>query len=123
MDKIIDKRNYDHEDPIQQKELKDSLSYIDKKWSTLHTCVKDYRDVLSNTNQFYKLVEEVEVWTEQKVETIRRLISNKKSCQNVKEAEVLDAQIDQNINEANQFKENKIKHLSHLAVKIYGKQF
>ena len=66
VDKLIEKRIIDNTDPTQQKILQDSVSFIDKKWSTLHTCVTGYRDSLATTTLFYKLVEEIEIWTEQK---------------------------------------------------------
>ena len=119
-DKIIEKRTIDHADPIQQKNLQDSLNFIDKKWSTLHTGVKDYRDSLANTTKFYKLVEEVEIWTEHKTETINRLVAKKKECKDLKEAEIIDNQIEENLKDAHTFNETKVKGLNQLANKLYG---
>lgn len=119
-DKIIEKRKIDHADPIQQKNLQDSLSFIDKKWSTLHSSVRDYRDSLSNTTKFYKLVEEVEIWTEHKTETINRLVTKKKECKDLKEAEMIDNQIEENLNDAKKFNETKVNGLNQLANKLYG---
>ena len=54
---VMQQRRVDHEDALQQQELNEMLNQIDTKWSSLHVCVKDYRDALANSNSFCKLYE------------------------------------------------------------------
>ena len=124
VDSIMQKRRVDHEDAKQQQELNDMISQIDTKWSSLHVCVKDFRDALANSNSFCKLYEEIELWTNQKTQIIEKLyVSIKSECVDVRELEFLIAQINRNIDDIKQFNETKIKHLTQLSVQLYGSFF
>ena len=87
---------------MQVRELQESLALVDKKWAELHGCVREYRDTLAETSRFYKLVEEVEVWTETKTETINRLVEEKKECGEAQAAEAIERRIDDNMEEVMQ---------------------
>jgi hypothetical protein len=120
VDKVIEKRSLDNADPVQLKSLQDALSFVDKKWSGLHASVTDYRDSLATTTQFYKLVEEVETWTEHKTEIIQRLVASKNECRDAAQAEAIDRQVDEQLVNARQFNDTKVKQLSQLASRLYG---
>lgn len=120
VEKIIQKRRVDHEDASQQQELGDYLNKVDKKWSTLHVCVKDYRDALANANAFCKLNEEVELYVYQKTQIIERLMISKNETKNLKEIEFILNQINQNIEELKKYNETKVTHLSQMANQVFG---
>lgn len=94
------------------------MAQIDKKWSKLHVCVKDYRDALTKRSTFSKLYEEVEQWIEQKTQLINRLIATKNECRELQEVEFVLTQINQNIDEIQTYSDGKVKYLSQLAVEI-----
>ena len=116
----MQKRRSDLEDPVQQQEVADSVSDLDKKWTVLHTTVKDYRDTLNKANQFHKLNEEIDAWQNQKRQYIDRLIETTTVVKETHEVETIIKQIIQNIDEAKNYGDNKIKQLSQLAVQVYG---
>jgi uncharacterized coiled-coil DUF342 family protein len=109
-----------YEDAESEQELRDSLSQVDKKWSSLHVWVKDYRDALTKRSTFAKLYEEVDYWIQQKNQIINRIVTTKNECKELKEVEFVLSQINQNIDEVQQYNEGKVKHLSQLAVEING---
>lgn len=109
-----------YEDAESEQELRDSLSQVDKKWSSLHVWVKDYRDALTKRSTFAKLYEEVDYWIQQKNQIINRIVTTKNECKELKEVEIVLSQINQNIDEVQQYNEGKVKHLSQLAVEING---
>lgn len=100
--------------------LTESLSHIDKKWSVLHVCVKDYREALAKRNTFAKLYDEVEYWMQQKNQLLTRLFVTKAEVRDLKEIEFVLTQVNQNIDEVQHYSEGKVKHLTQLAVEING---
>ena len=85
---------------------------MEKKWSTLHVCVKDYRNVLGNQNAFYKQIEELELWNHQKQQHLIYLNSLKTECTSVREVEHINTQIVQTIEEITRINETKVKNLT-----------
>lgn len=85
---------------------------MEKKWSTLHVCVKDYRNVLGNNNAFYKQIEELELWNNQKHQHLNYLSSLKTECTSVREVEHINTQIVQTIEEITRINETKVKNLT-----------
>jgi hypothetical protein len=105
------------------REIQDHISQIDKKWSTLHVRVKDYRDQLANANKFCKLYEDADIWLQHKNQMLNKMRINKLECKQVKEIEFLINQIDQNIEDAKKFDEEKIRHLNEVVIQINGNSF
>lgn len=103
-----------------QHELKESLSQIEKKWSTLHVFVKDYRDMLNKKSAFCKLYDEVDCWLQKRTQVINKFSICKTECRDLKEVERILVQIDQNIDDMNYFSDTKIKHLTQVALEING---
>jgi CHASE3 domain sensor protein len=120
-EKILQKSRSEPADVIQQQELADGINQIDKKWSTLHVCVKDYRDQLANTSTLHKISDDAETWLQQKTEEVDN--TNNKIQIDISDANkksTLVNQINQHLNEAKQFNDTKIKYLTQLAIKVYG---
>ena len=107
-------------DGSQEKELNSSLNEVDDKWSTLNQSLKDYHNLLLQANEFYKLHEDLEIWTQQKTQVVNRLFVIKTELNDLNQIEFVLNQINQNINEIKEYCDSKIKHLTSLAVDIYG---
>lgn len=86
----------------------------------MHNCVKNYRDSLVKANEFHKLNEDLELWIQQKTEIINRMYITKTEFRDLKEIEFILTQINQNLEDLKQNYNNKVKHLSELAIKVYG---
>jgi hypothetical protein len=114
------RQNLDDAGSNQQQELLTVLAQIDKKWSSLHSSMKDYRDLLAKANAFHKLYEEIELWTNQKKQAIHRLVISRNEFQDIKEVEHVLTQIETSIQDVRKFTDTKVKYLTQLAVQIYG---
>jgi hypothetical protein len=110
-----------------RQELVTAVSQIDKKWSTLHACAKDYRDSLARINAFHKLCEEIELWTSQRRHSTQRLLSNRsellESFTSTREVEHVLNQIEHTSTEVASYSETKLKQLTQLAGQIYGEEY
>ena len=120
-DTLIQQRRNDQQDTLQLQELEESMSQVDKKFSVLHVCVKDYRDKLASANQFHKLYEDVECMTQQKIQLIEQYKIKRTEIVEIKEVETILQQLTQHIEDFKQSYETKINQLSKLAVQIYGR--
>lgn len=120
VDDVIQHRRSDLEDAHQQQELLNHLADVEKKWSSLHLHVKEYRDVLAKANAFHKLYEEIDIWTNHKTQVMESLIVKKTECTELKEIELILHQVRQILEEVKQFSETKVKYLTQLAVQLYG---
>lgn len=122
VDTIIQKRCSDHEDANQKQALEESLNEIEKKWSSLHVFLKDYRDKLVKTKTFSELSEQIDLWFHEKIQIITNITITKiQSTTELREIESILLDINKNIQEIKQFNETKVKSLSQLAVQLYGK--
>jgi hypothetical protein len=119
-DATIQQRRNDQKDMSQLNELEESINQVDKKFSVLHVCVKDYRDKLASANQFYKLYEDVECMTQQKIQLIEQYKIRRTQIVEIKEVETIIQQLTHHIEDFKQSYETKINQLSKLAVQIYG---
>lgn len=119
LETAIQKAKYDN-DVESEQFLSESQVEVEKKWSRLHVCVKDYRDALSRRSVFTKLYDEVESWIEQKCQIINRLIKVKSEFHDLIEIDKIINQINQHADEVHVFCEPKLKYLSQLAVEING---
>lgn len=119
LETAIQKAKYDNDVESEQL-LNESQAEVEKKWSRLHVCLKDYRDALSRRSVFTKLYDEVESWIEQKCQIINRLIKVKSEFHDLIEIDKILNQINQHVDEVHVFCEPKLKYLSQLAVEING---
>lgn len=117
---MIENLTINNLDGSQEKELKFSLREVDDKWSCLNQSLKDYHNLLLRANEFYKMHEDLEIWTQQKSQVINRLLVNKTELYDLKQIEFVLEQINQNLNDIKEYHDTKIKYLTNLAVEIYG---
>lgn len=117
-------------DDAQKEQLGDLVDNIEKKWSSLHVTVNDYKDSLDRLGAYYKLFEEVELWLSQKSQLIKQLntyktelkydIKNSDEINNsLKRVDLILTQVDDAIDECKHVEE-KAKQLSEIAVQITG---
>lgn len=102
----------ERQDTNQQQELQDLIDNIDKKWTSLHSNVNAYRDLLAKTTQLLKLMEEVEEWITYRMQIIYK-------C-NTKEHNLNVEHLIKNVEDVKQFNDANIEKMRRLAVEIYG---
>ncbi len=109
-------RRDDHQDAQQQQDLQESIEQIDKKWTSLHSYVNSYRNLLAKTTQLFKLMEEIEEWIAHQMQIVYKLNSNNNIYSSTESLNIA-----KNVGEIHEFNETHIDKMKQLASEIYGK--
>ena len=102
--------------------IRREIDMLNTKWTTFHTSVHDYRDMLDVSIVYFALVEESEQWMNDANNILINIGREANQCQSPEEANELLQKIHNYIDEGRPVQDERMRRLSELAQQLYGEE-
>ncbi|CAH1789041.1 unnamed protein product, partial [Owenia fusiformis] len=104
------------------KQIREEVANLENKWSSFHTSVYEYRDLLEVSILFFEILEESESWEKESSELLLTIGRKSTECKSPEDAHQLIISLESFLREGQPKQEERINKLSELAVQLYGNQ-
>ncbi|XP_060064415.1 titin-like, partial [Ylistrum balloti] len=98
------------------------IDLLKTKWSTFHTSVGNYRMLLDVSITYFTLIEESEQWIREGNTLLINISRRTPECRNPEDAETLARSLNSFMETGKPRQEDRLKHISELAVELYGNE-
>ncbi|KAK3083136.1 hypothetical protein FSP39_014900 [Pinctada imbricata] len=106
-----------HDDAVH---INRELDMLKNKWTTFHTSVKNYRELLEYSIEYYQLYDESESWRKEANNLLLHIGRRVTECNSSQDAEQLLRNIDNFLQNGKPQQEARLDRMSQLAVDLYG---
>ena len=100
--------------------IRREIDMLNTKWTTFHTSVRDYRDMLDVSIVYFALVEESEQWMNDANNVLINIGQQANECRSPDEANELLQKIHNYVAEGKPVQDERMRRLSELAEQLYG---
>ena len=100
--------------------IRREIDMLNTKWTTFHTSVHDYREMLDVSIVYFALVEESEQWMSDANNVLMNIGMQANECRTPEDANELLEKIHRYVDEGRPVQDERMSKMSELAEQLYG---
>ena len=100
--------------------IRREIDMLNTKWTTFHTSVHDYREMLDVSIIYFALVEESEQWMSDANNVLMNIGMQANECRTPEDANELLEKIHRYVDEGRPVQDERMSKMSELAEQLYG---